>query len=89
MKSITFEGRKKFEKLYAAGSDLRSIAAVLGVQLATVYREAARGNTGELDANGRYGYSAEIAQKDYLKNTSRRGRKRYVVQAVKEDVDHA
>ena len=40
----------------------QDIAAKLGVSLATVYHERARGDTGQMDANGRGGYSAELAQ---------------------------
>ena len=41
---------------------MNDIAAKLGVSLATVYHERARGDTGKMDKNGRGGYSAELAQ---------------------------
>lgn len=64
---LTFEDRKLLEKEYTAGAGLSDIATVLGVHISTVYRELARGYTGEMDANGRNGYSAETAQKATLK----------------------
>jgi IS30 family transposase len=72
---FTYEDRKRLEELYAAGDTLSSIAATFGVHLATVYREINRGSTGDLDANGRAEYSAEVAQKAMLENLKRRGRK--------------
>ena len=72
---LTFEDRKSLEALYAEGKELSEIADTLGVHLATVYRELIRGNTGELDKNGRSGYSAELAQQMLQRNLKRRGRK--------------
>lgn len=72
---FTYENRKQLEEQYNAGSALSKIANTLGVHLSTVYRELGRGNTGELDANGRTGYSAELAQKTMLESLKRRGRK--------------
>lgn len=72
---FTYEDRKQLEDLYNAGSALTYIAEKLGVHLATIYRELNRGSTGELDANGRAGYSAELAQKTMLESLKRRGRK--------------
>ena len=43
------------------------------MSLATVYHERARGDTGQMDANGRGGYSAELAVAKYncnILNTS-------------------
>lgn len=56
---LTFEDRKSIEALYAANTSLVEIASKLGVHLATIYREMTRGSTGELDNNGRSGYSIE------------------------------
>lgn len=39
------------------------IAAKIGVHYATIYNELRRGDTGDLDANGRIGYSADLAQR--------------------------
>ena len=72
---FTYDDRKQLEELYGAGSALTYIADKLGVHLATIYRELNRGSTGEIDANGRAGYSAEIAQKTMLESLKRRGRK--------------
>lgn len=70
---LTYEGRKNLEALYADGESLTDIASKLGVHLATVYRELTRGGTGELDNNGRCGYSAELGQKRVSENFKRRG----------------
>ena len=72
---LTYEGRKNLEALYADGKSLTYIASKLGVHLATVYRELTRGGTGELDNNGRCGYSAELGQKRVSENFKRRGRR--------------
>lgn len=72
---LTFEDRKSLEALYAEGKELYEIADTLGVHLATIYRELIRGNTGELDKNGRSGYSADRAQQMLQRNLKRRGRK--------------
>lgn len=72
---LTYEGRKNLEALYADGGSLTYIASKLGVHLATVYRELTRGGTGELDNNGRCGYSAELGQKRVSENFKRRGRR--------------
>lgn len=73
---LAYEDRKKLEALYSAGASLADIAAELGVHLATVYRELTRGATGELDKNGRSGYSAELAQKTVQDSIKRRGHKK-------------
>ncbi len=73
---LTFEDRKSIEALYAANTSLVEIASKLGVHLATVYREMTRGNTGELDKNGRSGYSADIAQKTVQDSIKRRGHRK-------------
>lgn len=72
---LTYEDRKNLEALYADGESLTYIASKLGVHLATVYRELTRGGTGELDNNGRCGYSAELGQKRVSENFKRRGRR--------------
>jgi len=73
---MTFDDRKKLEELYAKGEELAALANSLGVHLATIYRELARGYTGELDANGRSGYSADIAQKTVQDSIKRRGHRK-------------
>ncbi len=72
---LTLEDRRSLEQLYSQGAGLAEIATSLGVHLATIYRELLRGNTGELNAQGREGYSAEVAQKAFNENLKRRVRK--------------
>ena len=72
---FTYEDRKHFEEQYKAGAALPDIADNLGVHISTIYRELNRGSTGELDANGRAGYDAELAQKNMLESLKRRGKK--------------
>jgi len=50
------------EALYNKGCGAEQIAAKLKVHRSTVYNELKRGDTGEMDGNGRIGYSAELAQ---------------------------
>ena len=76
---LTYEDRKSIEALYTAGVSLADIASELGVHLATIYRELKRGGTGELDGNGRGGYSAELAQKTVQDSIKRRGHRKPVV----------
>ena len=73
---LAYEDRKKLEALYAAGKSLTEIASELGVHLATIYRELARGATGSLDSNGRNGYSSELAQKTVQDSIKRRGHRK-------------
>ena len=61
-KHIMFADRQRIETLYLAGMMPVEIAAKIGVHHATVYNELRRGDTGEIDRNGRIGYSAELAQ---------------------------
>lgn len=73
---IDYQARVKLEILYNSGESLPIIAKSLGVHLATVYRELARGNTGEMDANGREGYKAAIAQRAVIESFKRRGKRK-------------
>lgn len=66
-KHLSYSDRQEMEKLYLQGWHMNDIAAKLGVSLATVYHERARGDTGQMDANGRGGYSAELAQSKNLR----------------------
>ena len=77
-KYLVYEDRKRLEALYNDRKDLPDIANALGVHLATIYRELARGSTGELDRNGRNGYSADLAQKAVQQSFKRRGHKTHV-----------
>ena len=78
---IDYQARIKLEILYNNGESLPTIAKSLGVHLATIYRELARGSTGEMDKNGREGYKASIAQHTVLEAFKRRGRKKKEVSA--------
>lgn len=62
-KHITFADRQKIEELYSSGMMPTQIAEKLGVHFATIYNELRRGDTGDMDANGRIGYSADLAQR--------------------------
>lgn len=62
-KWITQDERQKIERAYNRGAAIDAIAKMLGRNRATIYKELARGDTGEMDGNGRQGYSAEIAQR--------------------------
>lgn len=73
---LTLEDRRSLEQLYNQGAGLTDIANSLGVHLATIYRELTRGNTGELNAQGREGYSAETAQKAFTESLKRRGHRK-------------
>lgn len=73
---LTYEDRKSLEALYAAGAALPDIAEKLGVHLATIYRELARGCTPGLDENGRSGYAAEIAQEAFTASLKHRGKRK-------------
>lgn len=74
---LTFEDRKRLETLYKQGEKLSTIANSLGVHLATIYRELIRGDTGEIDENGRNEYSAKLAQKTIQNSIKRRGHRKH------------
>jgi IS30 family transposase len=59
---ITNEERKRIEALYSAGERPSDISRKTGIHLSTIYRELARGYTGELDADNRPEYSAAAAE---------------------------
>lgn len=61
-KHITLEDRREIERLYNSGVMPVEIAQRIGVHHATVYRELRQGDTGQIDSNGRIGYSADLAQ---------------------------
>lgn len=48
-KHLSYSDRQEMEKLYLQGWHMNDIAAKLGVSLATVYHERARGDTGKID----------------------------------------
>ena len=71
---LTHDDRLLIEKLYAHGITPSSIAGVVGVSLATIYRELPRGYTGKRYPGGRKVYSADLAQQTTDQNIKRRGR---------------
>lgn len=75
LRYLTYEDRKTLESLYSAGTPLPEIADAVGTSLATIYRELERGSTGDLNAIGRFGYSAELAQRILQESLKRRGKK--------------
>lgn len=72
---LTFNQRRKIEKLYSAGERAVDIAAETGRSVAAIYEELKRGYTGELDGNKRPKYSADLAQQTAQENIRRRGRR--------------
>lgn len=72
---LTFEDRKKIEAWHLIGDRPADIAARLSVHYTTIYKELQRGATGELDANQREGYSAELAERRLRESFKRRGKK--------------
>ena len=76
---LTLKDRRSLEQLYSQRAGLAEAAASLGVHLATVYHELLRGNTGELNAQGREGYSAEVTQKAFNESLKRRGCKQSAI----------
>ncbi|WP_279060131.1 helix-turn-helix domain-containing protein [Gemmiger formicilis] len=69
---LTLKDRAELEALYNKGRGVEEIAAKLKVHRSTVYNELKRGDTGEMDENGRFGYSAELAQQRLLENYRQR-----------------
>lgn len=63
---LTLKDRMKLEAFYNQGCGVEKIAAKLKVHRSTIYNELHRGDTGEMDCNGRIGYSAELAQRRLL-----------------------
>lgn len=51
-KHLSYSDRQEMEKLYLQGWHMNDIAAKLGVSLATVYHERARGDTGQIIGYG-------------------------------------
>ena len=73
---LSYDDRKRIEQAYNSGAEISDIAASLGVNQTTIYRELKRGETGELDNNGRIGYSADIGQQTLHDNFRRRGNRK-------------
>ena len=77
-KNMSYDSRKQIEKYYILNLSAKEIAERLGCSIATVYRELNRGNTHELDCNGRSGYNAETAQEIAEALRKNRGRRKTV-----------
>ena len=75
---MTYEDRKKFEKMYLEGRSLIEIADALGLHISTIYRDLHRGSTGEMDLNGRDEYKADLAQRRLLMAFRCRGKRKIV-----------
>ncbi len=73
---LSYNQRKEIEKLYASGAEVIEIADAIRVNPATIYRELKRGETEELDRNGRASYSAELGQRTVNENFRRRGNRK-------------
>lgn len=69
---LMLKDRTELERLYGKGFGAAEIATKLKVHRSTVYNELKRGDTGEMDENGRFGYSAELAQQRLLENYRQR-----------------
>lgn len=71
---LTNDDRLLIEKLYTRGIAPSDIASVVGVSLATIYKELPRGYADERFPGGRKVYSAAKAQQTVDQNIKRRGR---------------
>lgn len=61
---MTLEERKILQARYSDGQAIAGIAREMGFNESTIYKELKRGDTGEMDSNGRAGYSAIIGQRN-------------------------
>lgn len=52
---MTLEDRKVLEARYNNGQSITGIARAMSFNWSTIYRELQRGDTGEIDSNGRAG----------------------------------
>lgn len=82
VRTLTFEDRKKIEKMWKENTSPVKIAAELEISQCTVYTELKRGQTtdkwtGEvlLDKNFRPAYTAERGEMTYQSNLRKRGRR--------------
>lgn len=82
VRTLTFEDRKKIEKMWEDNTSPVKIAAELEISQCTVYTELKRGQktdqwTGEvvLDKNFRPEYKAERGEMTYQSNLRKRGRR--------------
>lgn len=71
---LDLKDRKEMEEMYRKGSRVEEIAEKLGFNQSTIYNELRRGETGDMDENGRMGYSAVLGQQQVLLNYRSRRR---------------
>lgn len=65
-KHLSYSDRQEMEKLYLQGWHMNDIAAKLGVSLATVYHERARGDTGKLNEQRIHPTQKPVALYDWI-----------------------
>lgn len=65
---LTFDQRRKIEKLYNADVRVEKIAAQIGRSVAAVYEELKRGYTGERNANKRFPPVHYSVFKDHIRS---------------------
>ena len=61
---LLLEDRRKIAEWYSEGKSVADIAREIDAARCTIYRELARGYTGENDCNGRPGYDPDLAQRN-------------------------
>lgn len=71
-KWLTQSERQQIEQAYKSGDSIAAIADSLGKCREAIYRELRRGYTGEMDMNGRAGYSADVSQRKAYETKCRR-----------------
>ncbi len=76
-KILDFEDRLQIERFLNKGISPQKIAYMLGVSQSTVYRELQRGDTGEMNDDYQRIYSAELGERNFKENMSKRGRLGY------------
>ena len=81
---ITYADRQKISALYQSNVRPADIAVIMEINLATIYRELARGYTGALDRNGNREYSAERGQRMVQESMSHRGKRRSAIHITEE-----
>lgn len=81
---LTFSDREWIEQLWRDGATQKEIAQKLGVHYTTVYEELKRGENGLSYADHRMAYSADLAQRVFLGNLKKRGRRKRTINGCKE-----
>jgi IS30 family transposase len=81
---IRWKERQLLEAMYCEGVPIVDIAHRLGVHKTSIYRELDRGCTYKTLANGRIGYSADIAQAA----ARGPGRKRVIAKTFQRSVEN-